>query len=156
MTIDITIAENREFVVGADPHAGSSHYAQRPCPCPRDGNGEARANCPECCGAGVIQEATLPWVLNLANANFTRLWSALGFYPAAFGSIDGRALWAALEVLAAQYLTRAEFVTCFGHMPTRSRPRRCGIESTQATRYVFELAAIAAEAERREQPVVWG
>jgi hypothetical protein len=91
--------------------------------------------------------------LNVTNANFGAIWATLGLTHDWAGELDGRALAARVRAVRPEAIVRKrprDVATDGGRTVNR------GIRQVQAERYLEMLAVIAAEAERREERVVWG
>lgn len=136
---------------------GNQHYCRKngldreesvPCGC-----GPA-TDCPDCGGNGRITFLTYPFELNVTNTNFAAVWTVLGFVADWAGSLDGRTLATRLATVdAATIAASREQEIADG--PDGPRIVNYGIRPIQAACYLDALRAIAAEAERREEPVVW-
>lgn len=143
MAVTITIRNNDQFCVNHK----LVRYDAYDCGCDRN------PRCPDCGGAGEIRFPVYPFSLNVANGNFATLWSALGFdADVDCGSMDGRALAAALRNLDPALLIRADRAS---ETPDGPRVYWAGIVGAQADRYIEILSAIADEAQRREELVIW-
>lgn len=90
----------------------------------------------------------LPYEMNLANGNFSTVFSALGLDVDYCGHLDGRVLRDALRKTPLELLFRATVVD--------GNVTYCGIGQEQAAGYFTGLLEIAEEAVRREENVVWG
>lgn len=119
--------------------------------------GESRDDCEECGGTGVFSFETVPFELNLTNDNFAAVWDALGLAEDFCGQIDGRTLTARLDTIDAEAIVqrrpRDVRIDRDGSGP---RCTNFGIRPVQAERYIDLLGIIGVEAQRREEPVVWG
>lgn len=151
MTVTITILRNGCY---CEEH-GLVQVDRYPCfactnldpACPPD------ADCPVCEGTGQEAFRSYPFELNVANRNFATLWSALGLDADYCGRMDSRQLQAALRAADAALILRDTVVET---SPARATFIDQGISPDQARRYLEALAEIASEAERREEPIVWG
>ena len=145
MSITITIANNREH---ARQH-GNVRTETFDCEmCERKSN-----DCPFCQGTGKVTFERLDHELNLANGNFSTLWNSLGLDVEPFGEIDGRTLANAVETLDPSLAVRSPSVEYRNERPFVYGG---GIDHEQVNRYIGSLLAIAREAERREELVIWG
>lgn len=151
MTITITVANNMEYC----REHGLIRTTEEECVC----NQQTRAECHFCQGSGLWQEKIFPHELNLANANFATLWNALGLQSEPCGEIDARIVTAAIKTLDERLLLRATtYHTGLDEddQPAGARMYSFGIDQNQASRYLRTLAAIAGEAEQREELIIWG
>lgn len=145
MSITITIANNRQH---ARQHGTVRHESFDCDMC------EGKANdCPFCQGTGKVTFERLDHELNLANGNFSTLWNSLGLDVEPFGEIDGRTLARAVETLDPSLAVRSPSVEYRNERPFVYGG---GIDREQVNRYIGSLLAIAREAERREELVIWG
>jgi hypothetical protein len=147
MSVDITIRGNYDFC----RTYGLSKMKWDPCFCSDDGTSQsADPICPFCKGRGGSYRESFPFVLNLANANFRTLWSALGIDPneeELTGSIDARNLLKALARFAPERAVRATRST--------SSAVYCGLSWPAVEMRISAISEIADEAARREEPVTW-
>jgi hypothetical protein len=153
MSITITIQNNREY---CHENTLVKHVTEA-CSCTEGFEGqrvEADPACPYCRGHGTTSEKRYPYELNIAQGNFASLWRSLGLVlrEDLWGHIDGRTL---LRVLAVpvERLTRPESQD---QEDTGGTIIDSGISRFQAQRYIDLLKALADEASRREEFVVWG
>lgn len=144
MSVTISIRGNQSYC----RKNGLDREEAVPCGC-----GPA-TDCPDCGGTGRITFLTFPFELNLTNANFAAVWNALGIAQDWAGSLDGRALAARLATADADQIA-ASRTPRVSETPDGPRMVEFGIRPIQAACYLDSLAEIAAEAERREEPVVW-
>ncbi len=147
MSVTITIENNRD-------HAREAELVELEiyeCQCLDLGDDPA-VDCPACRGAGVCSVEHLPFELNLANGNFVTFFSALGLAADHAGELDGRVVAEALASFAPELAIRGATDEKVDDGP---RVITAGTTERQVDRYVVELAAIASEAERREERVVW-
>ena len=147
MSVTITIENNRD-------HARENELVELEvyeCQC-LDLGPDPAPDCPTCRGAGVCSVEHLPFELNLANGNFVTFFSALGLAVDHAGELDGRAVAAALASFSPELAIRGARDEKVDGGP---RVITAGTTDRQVDRYVVELAAIAGEAERREEKVVW-
>ena len=144
MSVTITVRGNQAYC----RKNGLDREEAVPCGC-----GPAR-DCPDCGGTGKIKFLTFPVELNITNTNFAAVWGVLGFVADWAGSLDGRTLAARLASVdvARIVASRSERVS---ETPDGPQIIDYGIRPVQAACYLDALAEIAAEAERREEPVVW-
>lgn len=149
MSVTITIADNRQYCTANN----LGRTVREECCTDHD------VLCPCCHGHGFVEYVELPFELNLANGNFATLAAALGVFDddngqvEYCGAVDGRRLLTALRSLDPALVLRAPAAE---YDDGRLRVFHGGLTREQVARYIAELSAIAAEAERREQPIVWG
>lgn len=145
MSITITIVNNRQHA----RQYGTVRHESFDCDmC------EGKSNdCPFCYGTGKVTFERLDHELNLANGNFSTLWNSLGLDVEPFGEIDGRTLANAVETLDPSLAVRSPSVEYRNERPFVYGG---GIDHEQVNRYIGSLLAIAREAERREELVIWG
>lgn len=143
MSVTITIANNRQF----SRNAGTVRFDSFECDACERGQ-----DCHYCNGTGFVKFERLDHELNMANGNFSTLWNSLGLDVEWCGQIDGRTLAKLVESLDKSLAVRSPSVEY-----RNERPKVCGggIDLSQVDRYVSTLLAIAREAERREELVVW-
>jgi len=152
MSITITIENNRAYVL-RNAHS-AIRLTTHTCPCVDfSENGKATPDCPDCHGTGAVTFESYPFELNLANANFRTLFNALGLPDEDYGELDSRIISRAVRKTPAALYQRAR--------REETGERGChlidlGIRSDQAKRYQDALLALALEAERREEKIIWG
>jgi len=93
--------------------------------------------------------------LNVANRNFSMIWSALGFEVEWVGSMDGRCLSRAVKNTDMELLLRA------GHESGGPGTGQVhwverGVDVARASNYLIMLLSICRVAEKAESPVDWG
>jgi hypothetical protein len=103
--------------------------------------------CAKCDHKGVIVRRYSRFTLNLANANFSTLWAALGLDEEG-GYISGIGLLSVLRSYRPGSVCRATRVD--GNMID------CGIDQDRGIHYIDKLREIAMEAARLEEKVCWG
>lgn len=99
--------------------------------------------------------------LNVANANFYTLWSALGFETLDNGDYCGKMH--PMHMLKALARVNPELITRdgIGENPLKDIFIQCknvywgGIDLERANRYIQKLTEIAKEALRREEMIIW-
>ena len=89
-----------------------------------------------------------PFDMNMANANFSTFWNALGLEFDYCGEIEVDEVIRALSFLDEKLLLRANYVD--GNFYS------FGIDKVQAQRYINSLREIAGEAKRRNVKICWG
>jgi len=95
--------------------------------------------------------------MNVANANFLTIWSALGFEVIYEGEMHPLCLLKALNRVPPELVTRDGI----GENPLKDIFAGCknvywgGIDLDRAKRYIERLTEIANEALRREEMIVW-
>lgn len=142
MSVTITIVNNREFCQANNLVVKREYTCQT---CFWDG---VKPTCRECGGSGKVSFEDLPFEMNAANGNFTRLWEVLGLTWDYSGSVD------ALTVLNKISNTSAwDMVSTY--VCEQDGLEYYGISPDQAQSYFDRLGNIAAEALKRNQPVVW-
>lgn len=105
--------------------------------------------CPLCRGTGTEVVNLYPYELNLSNANHQTLWNSLGLRHDWAGGITPDRLLQALQSWIGPELCVREDVHEDNH-------HSYGITLEQATRYQETLLAIAVEAKKRNEFVIWG
>lgn len=153
MSVTITIANNNDHTRAAGTMTYTEYDCQR---CEFDG---ANPNCVECApygGKGKVRFENLPFEMNVANGNFSLLWNALALPFDWSGSIDARRILAVVPATDTALLmrdTREEGGSAEGG---GCRVIHVGIDQERADSYLTRLRAIAEEAAKREERVVWG
>jgi hypothetical protein len=126
-----------------------------PCQCVvYNDDAKALAHCSICHGTGVVEREEYPYDLNLSNHNFTTLWSAMGLTPGEYlaGDIDSRHVLAAVRRFSPERAIRkgGEHITICGLTGID-----CGLTQEQIEIRIMRIHAIAMEAARREEYIVW-
>ena len=162
MSVTISVENNIRYC----KENGLANVRTEPCLCVEDGR-EVNQNCHYCNGTGRWEETIYPFEMNLANANFGTLWSALGLARGDgedyCGSIEPGLVADALARLDPMLLRRATR----HYLPGSEKPADAlfqggyeaydfGIGADQAEGYVRTLTAIVAEAQRRKALISWG
>lgn len=146
MSVTITINKNDTYC----EKEGLVTKDEYDCQCSFDG---VSPNCQECNGKGKIYFDHFPFEMNLANGNFRTLFASLALEPGEYlnGEIDARTMKQALRSAEVALIERAPHTE-----QGRVTIHHCGIDKEQASRYLERLLEITAEAERREEMIVWG
>lgn len=164
MSITITIANNRGYVQENAPDSISRE--RYTCQCVGYGfEGGAIADCHDCEGTGVVTFTNYPFEMNLANVNCSTLFNALGLDFDYCGEIDPRNILKAINRTPLALIVRDDrqepigLVDCI-KSGAKDSAKGCqvyygGITKDQAASYQTRLAAIALEAERREDKITW-
>lgn len=149
MSVTITIANNDTYCKNNNLVTQDVYECQQ---CSFDG---VSPNCQECGGNGKVSFDHFPFERNLANGNFRTLFASLALEPGEYlnGEIDARTMKKALRsaevaLIEREGRTEGEQGKVVIH--------HCGIDKEQASRYLEWLLEITAEAERREEMIVWG
>jgi len=161
MSVTISIQNNRSYVDENCPDRIS--YTTFKCECDMS-TGNPDPDCWECHGKGEITFSDYPFEMNLANANFHTLFSALGLSTDYCGTVAPQAVLKALNRTPLALIVREDreepigIVDC---LRKKAKNEGCevvyfGISLDRAQSYQTRLAAIALEAERREESVTWG
>ena len=105
--------------------------------------------CHDCKGVGTVTFKTSRWVMNVANGNASLILNSLGFDATeCCGIINANALLKAIASCPEERMVRAT---------TQHRNViECGTDIEHAQSYLDRLKAIATEAARREEVVLWG
>jgi hypothetical protein len=162
MSITITINNNETYVDENCPELRIQRDLE--CQCVMDG--KPYHKCPNCEGTGVDPIMSqfpydYPYEMNVANSNFSTIWSALGLEKPACGEIHPTVLLKSLESVHPALMERAD----------RSRSRQLagspesqdkgcawfefGVDAERVKMYIGKLTEIATEAAKREELVVW-
>lgn len=150
MSVTITIANNRKHTIDN----GAMQYDEYDCQrCEFDGKNPECRECKPYGGNGKVRFERLPFEMNVANGNFAMLWNALALPFDYCGSIDARQVLPVVNATTPELLIRA---TDDSGSDGGVRVIRCGVGYEQAESYLTRLKAIAEEAARREEPIVWG
>lgn len=145
MSVTITISNNRQHSLENKTIEYVEYECQR---CSFYG---IKKDCHECGGNGKVRFEMLPFEMNLANANFSMLWNSLALPFDWSGSIDPKLVLPVIASTPTELLQRETQVTK-GNCVVIS----FGVDHDQAESYLTRLKAIAEEADRRKQPIVWG
>jgi hypothetical protein len=167
MSITIMIENGREYVDANMPEAIETETFDCQCADFSD-DGKPESGCWECKGTGTVSFTHYPFEVNLANANFRTTFSALGLPTDDCGTIAPHAILKAINRTPLALMTREDgqspqsigLVDCIkkkSEDDTSAGPKMffCGISQDQAQSYQTRLAALAMEAERREENLYW-
>lgn len=143
MSVTVSIENNRDYC--------KAHHliqiTQEDCFCAYKA-GEAQPDCPDCNGTGKEMVSTVPFEMNLANANFSTFWSALGLDIEDWsGFLDARIVLERLKSFDEALALRAGGVDGI--------VIESGLDAERVASYVEKLTGIAREAERREEKIFW-
>jgi hypothetical protein len=148
MSITISIADNEAYC--RENNMGTEEDYE--CIC-LDCDQQPLRSCPHCRGKGTESVTVLPYELNIANGNFAALWASMKLEVDCCGRIDSRTLGERLWKLDIHRSVQQPSVIKIPDGPTIHDG---GLSLDQIVRYVEVLLVMSNEAERREQPVVWG
>jgi len=116
-------------------------------------NGKAEPDCRECKGSGEVKFDIFPFEMNVANGNAQTVMNSLGLDFDYCGEINPHRLLKAIQ------RTPVELACRQGSTDKGDRGCtiiRMGIDIKQANSYLTRLTAIAEEACKREEQVIWG
>lgn len=104
--------------------------------------------CHDCKGKGTVTFKTSKWEMNVANGNASTILNSLGFDCEYHGAINANAMLKAIASTSPDRMVRATVIE--GNLIS------CGVGVEHAQSYLDRLKAIATEAARREELVIWG
>lgn len=139
MSITITIANNEKYLRENAPESITREYL--------DPNDEYDAEAIRCGYYPNGYREYFPFEMNLANANFSDLWEALGLDFDYSGQIDADIVLAALNKFSAKKLVSNGYedgIVFFG-----------GRSTQQVANYYWNLNKIAREAKARGEQIIW-
>jgi hypothetical protein len=150
MSVTVTLEHNHAWCRNHAP--GKVVKRSLICDCGGSETPGVASGCVLCYGSRRLEFEVFPWEINLANANFRTLWSALGFDADEDGSLP------AYSVLNALASTSEELCCRAGEdlsVPGQCRTVVFGLSLQQAQRYWVAVREIAEEGLRRGVRVVW-
>ena len=148
MSVTFTISGNAEYC-RAHGLAGTRTYTCQCVDFPEEGR-----TCRDCGGTGTVSFEDLPFEVNMANGNARNILAALGITGDLWGSMDGRQLLRAIDGCDPAWAERAHEESG-GPGTGQCRVINCGLSAADVAERLAILREIAAEAARREEPVVW-
>lgn len=147
MSVTFTIANNSQYV---DAHCPELiQKTTYDCECKEESkDGSPDPLCRECSGSGKETFYGYPFEVNMTNANFRTLMSALGMEVEDFGELDPRRLRKAVQRIPAALIQRED-------RQENDNLYIQGISEIRAQSYLTKLLELTREAERREDKIVW-
>lgn len=151
MSVTITIASNIEYCTKNNLVTFEEYD------CQHCSYYDATPECFECGGnasghSGKVRFNIYPFEMNLANGNASTFLSALGIDFDYCGEMDARVIISALKSYDPALCVRSAVDE---QNPNEARMINCGISFEHAESYSQRLFAIAIEAEKREEKIVW-
>lgn len=143
MTVTISIEDNVDFCVAHD----LVEVEENECTCLKLDFPDP--DCPFCQGTGTECYKSYPFEMNLANANFSTLWHALGLDFDYCGQLDPEVLLEAVNCTEAALVER-----CDRHIDQHIIS--LGIPRERAESYLVDILSMAYEAIQRKKNITWG